>query len=62
MNNEEYMSSAALCEKCPYSEFFWSASSPNAGKYGSEKPRIQTPFTQRYSGDYLCEISIAVTG
>ena len=25
-----------LREKCPYSEFFWSVFSPNAGKYGPE--------------------------
>ena len=24
----------ALREKCPYSELFWSAFSPNAGKFG----------------------------
>ena len=35
-----------MCEKCPYSEFFWSVFSPNAGKYGPEKLRIWTLFTQ----------------
>ena len=27
----------SLREKCPYSKFFWSVFSPNAGKYGPEK-------------------------
>ena len=36
----------ALRERCPYSEFFWSVVSPNAGKYGPEKLRIWTLFTQ----------------
>ena len=35
-----------LHEKCPYSEFFWSVLSPNAGKYGPEKLRVRTLFTQ----------------
>ena len=30
-----------LREMCPYSEFFGSAFSPNAKKYGPEKPRIR---------------------
>ena len=34
-----------LREKFPYSEFFWSVFSPNAGKYGPEKLRIRTLFT-----------------
>ena len=38
-------SGAAQREKCPYSEFFWSAFS-RAGKYGSEKLRIRTFFMQ----------------
>ena len=29
-----------LREKCPYSEFFWSVFSTNAGKYGPEKLQI----------------------
>ena len=49
-------------EKCPYSEFFWSVFSrirtdygeiqylsvftPNAGKYGPEKPRIRLHFSR----------------
>ena len=33
-------------EKCSYSESFWSVFSPNAGKYGPEKFRIRTFFTQ----------------
>ena len=33
-------------EKCPYLKFFWSVFSPNAGKYGPEKLRIRTLFTQ----------------
>ena len=37
---------SALPEKCPYSEFFWSKFSPNAGKYRPEKLRIRTLFTQ----------------
>ena len=28
---------SSLPEKCPYSEFFWSVFSPNAGKCGPEK-------------------------
>ena len=36
----------SLREKCPYSEFFWSAFSLNEGKYGPEKLRIRTLFTQ----------------
>ena len=46
----------SLCEKCPYSEFFWSAFSdispylsvfcPKAGKYGREKLRTQILFTK----------------
>ena len=35
-----------LREKCPYSEFFWFVFTPNAGKYGPEKLRIRTLFTQ----------------
>ena len=46
-------SKPTLCEKCPYSEFFWSAFSHirtdsgeirinNAGKYEPEKLRIRT--------------------
>ena len=35
----------SLREKCSYSEF----SDPNAEKYGPEKPRIQTHFTQSLS-------------
>ena len=49
-----------LREKCAYSELFWSTFfciqteygenlpvfSPNAGKYGPEKHRIRTLFTQ----------------
>ena len=36
----------SLHEKCPYSEFFWSVFSPNAGKYGTEKLRIRIVFKQ----------------
>ena len=36
----------SLREKCPYSEFFWSLFSRDAGIYGPEKLRIQTLFTQ----------------
>ena len=35
-----------LREKCRYSEFFCSVFIPNAGKYGPEKLRIGTLFTQ----------------
>ena len=35
----------ALLEKCPYSEFFWSVFSPNAGKCGPEKLQMPTLFT-----------------
>ena len=35
-----------LLEKCPYSEFFWSIFSSNAGKYRPEKLGIRTHFTQ----------------
>ena len=37
-----------LREKCPYSKFFWSAFSPNAGKYGPEKLRMRQLFTKWY--------------
>ena len=53
-----------LCEKCPYSEFFWSLISriqieygeiglsfgiqSECGKYGPEKLQLRTPFTQCY--------------
>ena len=30
--------------KCPYSEFFWSVFSPNAGKCEPEKLQIRTLF------------------
>ena len=42
-----------LREKCPYLECFWSVFShifPNAGKYGPEKLRIRTFFTQWHFG------------
>ena len=35
----------SLRKNCPYSEFFWSVFSPNAGKCGPEKLRIRTLFT-----------------
>ena len=35
-----------MCKKRPYSKFFQSVFSPNAGKYGPEKFRIRTLFTQ----------------
>ena len=35
-----------LGEKYPNAEFLWSTFSPNAGKYGQEKLRIWTTFTQ----------------
>ena len=46
----------SLLEKCPYSKFFWSlflrirtdVFSPNVGKYGPEKLRIRTLFTQYF--------------
>ena len=41
-----YFSITHCGKSCPYLEFFWSVFSPNAGKYGSEKFRIQTLFTQ----------------
>ena len=55
----ELMKKHYFREKCPYSEFFWSVFihirtdyrdvfSPNAGKYGPEKLRIRTLFTQWY--------------
>ena len=33
-------------EKCPYSDFFWSVFSPNAGKYGPENRQIHTLLTK----------------
>ena len=36
----------SLRENCLYSEYFWAVFSPNAGKYGPEKLRIRTFFTQ----------------
>ena len=35
-----------LRETCPYSDIFWSVSSPNTGKYGQGKLRKQTLFTE----------------
>ena len=35
----------------PYSD--WILVSPNAGKYGPEKPRIKTLFTQWYTNECL---------
>ena len=40
------MRKRTLCEKYPYSEFFRTVFSPNAGKYGPEKLRTRTLFTQ----------------
>ena len=49
------MQTLPLRKKCPYSGFLWLVFSrirtefvfsPNAGKYGPEKLRIPTPFTQ----------------
>ena len=45
--SKRYLKSGSpLRAKCPYSEFFWSVVSPNAGKYGPEKLRIRTPLIQ----------------
>ena len=35
-------------ENCPYSEFFWSVFSPNAGKYGSEEKRSENKLERKY--------------
>ena len=47
----EYMcNKGSFRKKCPYSEFFssvFSVFSPNARKYGPEKLRIRTLFTQK---------------
>ena len=62
-NNEVSMFSTQH-ERFPYSEFFWSVFSPNAGKYGPEKLRIWTLVTQCCLGPYqfsmfvlFCKIS-----
>ena len=39
------MGTSREVENCPFSEFLWSVFSPNAGKYGPEKLRIRTRFT-----------------
>ena len=41
---KHYMQPLTLREKCPYSEFFWSVFSQNAGKYGPEKLQMRTLF------------------
>ena len=38
--------SQTLYEKYPYPEFFWSVFCRNTRKYGTEKLRIRTLFTQ----------------
>ena len=49
-----------LREKCLYSGFFWSVFSPNAGRYGPEKLRIRTLFTQcLVSGRAASELSFS---
>ena len=35
-----------LCEKCSYSEIFWSVFNPNAAKYGPEKHRLRALFVK----------------
>ena len=35
-SSKTYEVTVILRKKCPYSEFFWSVFSPNAGKYGAE--------------------------
>ena len=35
-----------MCEKCSYSEIFWSVFNPNAAKYGPEKHRLRTLFVK----------------
>ena len=49
----------ALHEKCLYSKFFWSVFIPKAGKYGPEKFRIRTLFTQCNSpcGERDCKVA-----
>ena len=44
--------SLSLRKKCQHPEFLWSVFSPNAGKYGPEKPRIRTLFKQCISRQY----------
>ena len=46
---------SSLREKCPHSEFFWSVFSPNDGKYGPKKLKIQKLFTQWL---FLLEITL----
>ena len=61
-NSNDILRAISQGKKCPYLEFFWSVFSvfelntgdteylsvfsPNAGKYGPEKLRIRTLFTQ----------------
>ena len=48
---------AALREKCPYLEFFWSAFSRIRTEYGPEKRRIRTLFTQWWTKtQYFCKV------
>ena len=44
--DHHFWSTFETAKKCRYSEFYWSVFSPNAGKYGPEKLRIWTLFTQ----------------
>ena len=41
-----FSSKFSLREKCPYSEVFWSAFSPDEGESGPERLRIRTLFTR----------------
>ena len=43
-------------EKCPYSKFFWSVFSPNAGKYGPEKLQIRHFSHSGYSRVYVASV------
>ena len=52
--------SIRLGEKCPYSEFFWSVFSSNAGKYEPEKLRIRALFTQYQKFKTNAEFKIPV--
>ena len=44
--NKNIFSEHCVRKKYPYSEFFWSVFSSNAGKYGPENLRIRILLTQ----------------
>ena len=51
-----------LCEKCPYSELFWSAFSFIQTEYGPEQLRIGTLFTQWVKYTLNCFTALTFLG